>query len=274
MTDEEHDETTVIDDEDAPKSEDHYERKNGPATAAELFPMLTELELVSPSRDASWWSARDREIAELRAKEIAQGEIERMQRRATDLRDRGGFPVMFVDAAMRVPSATPAMTFARRYVHLPSKVFVFAGGVGVGKTTAATWLAMKGDDHDPGFVRASTLERRGRYDKSLDAWLKERTSLVIDDLGVEVLDSKRVFASLLDEIVDMFYAKRQMLIMTTNLLAKVTDEDRAAARAEGREPEPQFVERYGDRVRSRLRQIGQWAHCGTLDLRKPTTGQA
>lgn len=218
-------------------------------------------------RDDAWWAEQDRRIAELRARDIVAAEQERMRRRASELEHDGGFPKRLIESAMNAPIETPAMTFARRFPHMPSQILVFSGGVGAGKSTAATWLALKLDDRTPGFVRASELERRGRYDRHLDEWLKERTSLVIDDLGVEVMDSRRVFASLLDEIVDMFYSRRRALIMTTNLLPRVTDQMREEAKREGREPEPQFVERYGERVRSRIRQVGQWADCGTTDLR-------
>lgn len=272
------DEDTERDDEDTPHAEDHYPRTNEPRSAPAAVKQLTELlglEGVDfTQHDEAWWAERDRQLAELKARDVVAAERERMRKRASDLEHGGGFPKLLIEAAMNVPIETPAMGFARRFPYLPSKIIVFAGGVGAGKSTAAVWLAMKGEDRDPGFIRASELERRGRYDKHLDAWLKERTSLVIDDLGVEVLDSKRVFASLLDEIVDAFYSRRRALIMTTNLLPRVTDEMREEARRLNIEPEPQFVERYGERVRSRVRQIGEWADCGTLDLRRPTVPQA
>lgn len=257
--------------EEASTTEDRFPRTNGARVAGAAAGELLDLSDVdfTEQHDDAWWSDRDREIAELRAREVVQAERERQRERAQDLEYDGEFPKLGLEAAMNVPLATPAMVFAKRFPYMPSRVIVFAGGVGAGKTTAACWLALRAEDRAPGFIRASTLERRGRYDKSLDAWLKERTSLVIDDLGVEVLDSRRVFASLLDEIVDGFCSRRRVLIMTTNLLPRITDEMIADAKKENREPESQFVERYGDRVRSRLRQIGAWADCGIVDLRKP-----
>jgi hypothetical protein len=252
--------------------DDQHPRTNEPREVGELVKKAAGA-ADAGERNEAWWRERDRRIAELRAQESAKAEAERLRKRAVDLEKIGGFPRMCIETAMGKPADTPAMDFARRFPFMPARVIVFAGGVGAGKTTAACWLALRGEDRDPGFIRASTLERRGRYDKKLDAWLEERTSLVIDDLGVEVLDSKRVFAALLDEIVDHFYSRRRSLIMTTNLLPRATDEMVAEAKKENREPEPQFIERYGDRVRSRIRQIGQWADCGTLDLRNPR-GQA
>jgi DNA replication protein DnaC len=64
------------------------------------------------------------------------------------------------------------------------------------------------------------------------------TSLVIDDLGVEILDSKRIFASWLDEIVNTFYSRRRTLILTTNLLPRVTEEMAAEAKRRPRARAP------------------------------------
>jgi DNA replication protein DnaC len=128
-------------------------------------------------------------------------------------------------------------------------MLALAGGVGVGKTTAAAWLALKREDSAPGFIRAGELERRGRYDRQLAEWLVSRTSLVIDDLGAEVLDSKGVFVSLLDQEIDRSYSKRSTLVITTNLL------------------ETQVAERYGGRMWSRFNQRGAWGNCGMRDLR-------
>lgn len=251
-------------DDDTPATDDQYKRKN---TAAPFEELLRGMRIDFTPYSPEWWADREKKIADEQARAVAETEARRLHARAEDLKHRGGFPEMFIEAALKATLDTDALRFACIFPKLPSRFAVFAGGVGSGKTTAATWLGLRGNDHDPGFIRASELERRGRYDKTLDAWLKERTSLVVDDLGVEILDSKRIFASLLDEIVDMFYAKKRTLVMTTNLLPRITDEMRAEAKLEGREPEPQFTERYGDRVRSRVKQIGQWCDCGVTDLR-------
>lgn len=220
---------------------------------------LSNVNFESLGYSPEWWEQRDREVAEARAKDIASHEQSRLTARAGELRENG-FPDMFVAAALdeHELTETPAMKWARLFVHLPKKLLVLAGGVGAGKTTAAAWIALRGQDPRPGFVRISELERRGRYDKRLDEWLKDKTSLVIDDVGAEVLDGKGVFRSLMDEIVDMFYSNRRTLVMTTNLRPR---------RSSPGEQE-QFVERYGERVESRLRQMAVWGDCGTRDLRR------
>lgn len=275
--DETDDETTERDDADTPASDDNYERTGGEQSVSAAVKGLNDLlglnDVDFTQRDEAWWAEMDRRCKEIDANQAATAEIKRVRRRADDLVSRGGFPRVCVDAALSPTIDTPALRFARLFPHLPSRIIVFSGGTGAGKSTAACWLSMKGHDPKPGFIRASTLERRGRYDKKLEDWLNEITSLVIDDLGVEVLDSKRVFASLLDEIVDNFYNRRRPLILTTNLLPRVDDETAAEAKRRGEDPAPQFVERYGERVRSRIREVGQWADCGTFDLRKPV-GQA
>jgi DNA replication protein DnaC len=170
-----------------------------------------------------------------------------------------GFPLIALDGAMlEQPLDTPALRLARSFAEGRKRVLVLAGGLGSGKTTAATWYALAGISAAPAFLRAGELEARGRYDKELRSWLRARSLLVVDDIGAEVLDDKGVFGSLLDEIVDAFYGDRKPLIMTTNLRPRLKD---------GEKGEPQFIERYGKRIASRLREVGQWADCGNVDLR-------
>ncbi|MFN0251720.1 MAG: hypothetical protein ACKV2T_32890 [Kofleriaceae bacterium] len=204
-----------------------------------------------------WWEQRDREVAEQRARDFAAAEAQRAIERAGDLRE-SGFPEMFVSSGLGDLADTEAMRHARMFIHLPKKLLVLAGGVGTGKTTAAAWLALKGQDPRPGFVRIATLARRSLYDRKLTDWLEGLTSLVIDDVGAEFLDGKGAFRSLMDEVVDTFYSNRRTLVMTTNL----------RPRRKGPEDEPEFAERYGERVWSRVTQVGVWGDCGTRDLRR------
>jgi DNA replication protein DnaC len=236
---------------------DHQRHGRSTELATLVRDAMDGVDIESLGRSAEWWAQRDREIAEQRARDVAALERARMAQRAGDLRENH-FPEMFVTAALGELEDTPAMRHAQLFPHLPKKIIVFAGGVGAGKTTAAAWLALKGQDPRPAFARISELERRGRYDRNLDDWLKDKTSLVIDDVGAEVLDGKNVFRSLFDEIVDMFYGNRRTLVMTTNLRPKRANTDE----------QEQFVERYGDRVASRVAQSGVWAECGMRDLRK------
>lgn len=235
--------------------EDQYDRTNEPRTAAAIGEVRFDPPTLGHS--AEWWENRDREVAQLRAQDAALTERSRMTTRAGELRDNG-FPAMFVECALGDLDETEAMRWARLFEQTPKKLLVLAGGVGAGKTTAASWVALKGQDPRPGFMRISELERRGRYDKRLDEWLKDKTSLVIDDVGAEVLDGKGVFRSLMDEVVDMFYSNRRTLVMTTNL----------RPRRKSADEQEQFCERYGDRVWSRLSQLGVWGDCGTRDLRR------
>jgi DNA replication protein DnaC len=234
--------------------EDRYERVEGVRTLAALTPDIDGVETLMSSVD---WKEQDRRVAELKARDVVMLERSRMLTRAAELYDNG-FPRMFVDAAMQDLRDTEPMRQARLFVHLPKTILVLAGGVGAGKTTAAAWLSLKGQDPRPGFIRIAELERRGRYDKTLGPWLDDKTSLVIDDVGAEYMDGKGAFRSLLDEVIDVFYSNRRRLVMTTNLRPKRT----------GADEQEQFQERYGERVWSRLTQMGVWSDCGTRDLRK------
>lgn len=250
-------------------SQDNYARTKAPATVGSLLGDVDGVEelqkLATLGRSPEWWEQHDRKIDEINARNAADAERARMLERAGELRDNG-FPDMFVTAALGELADTLAVKHARLFVgamiQLPRRrTLVLAGGVGAGKTTAATWALLKGQDPRPGFLRASELERRGRYDKHLDEWLKDKTSLVIDDIGAESLDGKGVFVSLLDEVVDIFYSNRRTLVMTTNLRPRKEN-------ADDKDEDPQFKERYGERVWSRLSQVAEWGDCGTRDLRR------
>lgn len=245
-------------DEDA---EDRYERKKQPSTVGEL---VGDVKGIDPKLGFSdeWWREHDRRIDEMKAQKMTFDERLRMANRAGELRDNG-FPEIAIQAAFGELADTTAMRHARHFVEMSNhglrkRLLILAGGVGTGKTTAATWIGMKGADPRPGFIRIAELERRGRYDRSLSDWLEDKTSLIIDDVGAEVLDGKGVFRALIDEIIDKFYANRRTLVMTTNLRPRrKTDTE-----------QEQFLERYGDRVWSRLNELGEWGDCGTRDLRR------
>jgi len=282
--------------------EDSYERRGEPATLTTLLnDVLGAPAALDPNKFTdAWWREREQELADARAKNAAAEERDRMRIRADVLMHAEGqsglrcrFPRWAVEGARRASGDTLAMKHSRMFLAAaglesaaasrrllgerddddeparePSRILVLAGGTGGGKTTAAAWIALKSDDAMPGFIRASELERRGRYDKDLRGWIPERSSLVIDDLGAELLDAKNVFRSWLDEIIDAFYSSKRRLVITTNLKSRIDDAHRAQCAASGVDAEPQFRERYGDRVRSRIVQVGQWAECGNLDLRE------
>ena len=190
----------------------------------------------------------------------ANDRAEQRHRQAVEMKDpaTGRFPPHVVDCALATwPTETTAMRHAREYLAGRKRVIVLAGGVGAGKSTAAAWVALEAGGSTPGFIRASTLERRGRYSKGLDDWLESRSMLVIDDLGAEYLDGKGAFRSLLDETIDAFYADKR-LVITTNL----------RQRRKSIDEEGQFVERYGERVASRLSEVGLWSEVGARDLRR------
>lgn len=236
---------------------DDYQRKHGASSLATLVGDVAGVEPPMLGHSPEWWERRDREVAAQREQDAAATEAQRMISRAGELRDNG-FPALFVTAALGELEDTRAMQRVRVFVHLPKRLLVLAGGTGAGKTTAATWVALKGQDPRPGFLRVNELERRGRYDKKLGEWLEARTSLVIDDVGAEYLDGKGAFRSLMDEVVDTFYADRRTLVLTTNL----------RPRRQGDGEQEQFLERYGERVWSRMNEAGIWGDCGTRDLRK------
>lgn len=166
----------------------------------------------------------------------------------------GGFSARAIDDVRADRLAiTEALRHATAYRDTPGgarkSILVLLGGVGCGKTTAAAWLASEVGGSRPGLVRAGQLERAGRYDRDLDAWVMERTLLVIDDLGVEYQDSRGAFLSVLDDLVDAAYGNRRRLVVTSNL------------------DHQGLADRLGERIWSRFCDGAQIVHCGAADLR-------
>lgn len=237
---------------------DPYPRTNKPEEAADAVERLIPGGVPALDDDAAW-AERDRQVqAALAAKREEDAAYER-RKRAELLCAAGEFPKRAMDAAFSAKESE-AIARVRDFTADKRTVLILAGGVGTGKTTACSWFALERGGGDPGFIRAATLERRGRYDAKLRDWLRGRSMLVIDDMGIELLDDQGVFRSLLDEVLDMFYADRKRLLITTNL-----HKERDAKKPN--EP-PQFRERYGERIASRLHETGRWQDCGAFDLRR------
>jgi DNA replication protein DnaC len=251
---------------------------NSPQSLADIIPDFGP-------EDPAYWEIRDREVAAERAVQADKDrEFERKKRGELLRSDACRFPLLAIQTATALATGgsgsdgdgggrkltdTSALAKVKRFVTDERRALVLAGGVGSTKTTAATWFALEHGGSSPGFIRASELEARGRYDQhaakghDLRGWIRERSMLVIDDLGAEYMDGKSVFRSLLDEVIDVLYGDRKRLIITTNLhAAKSKDEKKA------RHEEPQFAERYGERISSRLHEIGRWGDCGSVDLRR------
>jgi len=247
----------------------------------EIAAIVADLGLSDRLHDDDFWRRRDREVAAARAADERRERDRNRAVRAGALAAHG-FPELARDVAAAIDAGdgkdTPAMARAREFVaarerwaQIPGAPraglrtsLVLAGGQGSGKTSAATWVALVAGEAAPAFIRAGELESRGRYDRKLRDWLRGRTLLVVDDVGAEHLGVRAApaFAALFEEVVDMFHSDRRMLVITTNLLP------RAAPASSPPVVEAQFVERYGERIWSRLAESGAWANCGAEDLRR------
>lgn len=163
----------------------------------------------------------------------------------------GGYPPVIVDELRSDRLiATDALDHARRFAAAPAAtILVLHGGTGAGKTTAGAWLARELGGSRPGLIRSTALERAGRYDHDHGAWVASRTFLTIDDLGVEYMDGKGAFLSLLDELIDIAYGHRRRIVITTNM------------------DQQGISDRVGDRVWSRIVEVATIAGCGNVDLR-------
>lgn len=90
---------------------------------------------------------------------------------------------------------------------------------------------------------ARSLARVQQYDEAAIEALTKPDRLVLDDFGVEFLDTKGFLRSLIDEIVQERHRRELLTVITANLSV------------------PEFVERYGRRVSDRIAETGQPVVC-------------
>ena len=148
----------------------------------------------------------------------------------------------------------PAVEMVREFMGGPPGTLVLSGSKGTGKTVAAGWAMQCNVEDDaaakqkyerwptelgPRFLDVARFARAPRWNDPVvmqcieDCWV-----LVIDDVGLEYLDGKGVFLSLFDEILVHRHDNNLRTILTTNLAPTA------------------FFERYGERVRDRIREEG------------------
>jgi DNA replication protein DnaC len=202
---------------------------------------------------ASKWEERLRdpayvaemEAAEKRRKEKAAAELEKAQRRHLERMELPERPLRLILAGAATKSQ------AVEALERPWSLLVMSGRPGTGKTLAAClWLARYVQDAknweedtfrfkgSAVFLTAERLSRWSRYDDAAMEKLYKAKRLVLDDLGVEYLDEKGAYASILDALIDARYSSMRPTILTTNLTGQA------------------FKERYGERIADRLRDEG------------------
>lgn len=207
------------------------------------------LELVTSS--STWtdeqWQEHDARIATERAKLDAASLADYRRKQQADYQS-AGFPLRAVVAAQhQLDMSRDAIAQVSRWKPGEKNLLILAGGVGCGKTVAATWWALQ-RPAPPKFIRASTFARTSRYREDRDG-VMSAGALVLDDLGVEFLDGTGSFLVDLSELVDAFYGALRPLLITTNL---------------GKEA---FKTRYGERVVDRVRECGSWASVNAPSMR-------
>jgi DNA replication protein DnaC len=177
----------------------------------------------------------EREEAEARAREeIENAERSEHLRRAMleGIRSAAGIPVRawpFLDK----PERTTAYVAAEDFGASSESILVLAGGVGCGKTVAASaWLERALVAHDAkiwerGFrtereargsvVKAIDLARAGTFDREFWDDLSAVDFLVVDDLGTEPLDDKGWMVANIRALIDQRYDAERKTILTANL---------------------------------------------------------
>jgi len=165
---------------------------------------------------------------------------------------RRGIPERTIRATMAPElQVTEALKAA---AEVKESIVVLAGNAGVGKSLAAClWLfeQAKGAPECMRWVQSGDLARGYSYDAEAFEGITTVWALVIDDFGVEYLDSKDRFKVTLEEVLARRFGKMRRTMMTTNILDA-----------------GEFAERYGKRIASRIHEDGAFIVCGGPDLRR------
>ena len=162
-----------------------------------------------------------------------------------------------LDGATETAAIGHVRSFLNDYSLGTSNIMVLAGGVGVGKTVAATWAMV----HLPMNTHSSYGTRRFRHISQLceiglyggDEAKRERDilkggrMLVLDDVGTEHMTE--TFQTMFDGLINARYEDDGATIITTNLSSET------------------FRERYGVRIYDRLRGRGAWFEISHESLR-------
>jgi DNA replication protein DnaC len=190
-----------------------------------------------------------------RAKIATQLAEEEMGQRAARLKRLlvAGVPEKFAKPILGGASEKSAcLDRAEAFLSSSDRTLVLSGAPGCGKSHAASFVVARsldvchlhgdtsGDELGHAVYRrmadVAQLEKFGRYQADDLRALERGCLLVLDDLGVEVVDERLLSA--IDGIVDARYAAGRRTVMTTNL-----------------EPS-RFRQRYGERVYDRIRESG------------------
>lgn len=225
---------------------------------------------ASRAEQRARWLKRDEDHAELLESDPSYREMweqlerlrggKRVSERARELVNAG---VPAKDARAIADGAldeTDALKAAHSASEDGSRILVLAGPPGVGKTTAAAWLASQGvrsgklwvekRGEEILFLTALGLARTSVYDDDAMRPIERTPLLVIDDVGAEYADAKGMFATILDGVVNERYAANRRTVITTNLNAS------------------SFKERYGERIADRIRECGRFVELAGESLRR------
>lgn len=208
---------------------------------------VDEVMSAVPALTDEQWAQRDEQVRAERQ------EAERKARRERDLkvRDRmlaAGCRIAALDAVFgELDWQAQAMRHVAGF-QSPG-IWCLAGGVGCGKTVAATWWLTARGGTAPLFSTAEQFEARGRYDRVFRSTWEGATGIVLDDLGAEYGDDKRHSLVAFDALMDHVSGNRLGMVITTNITGV------------------EFKERYGARIISRIREHGGFFTCGDNDRR-------
>lgn len=174
---------------------------------------------------------------------------------------KAGWPELAIRNALspEVDMTGPTFAAARQFVdtfETDEHWFLILGGkIGVGKTTAAAWVAARLWSRYRilfRFVTAAAFARSSKYDDARNDLLAA-DALCIDDMGAEFADRAGNLQADVDELINTFYSRKRPFIATTNLWFPSPE-----VRGKQAGPEQTFACRYGARAADRVKEAGRW----------------
>lgn len=234
---------------------------NGEMAAVQACRAVRAWENCEFRADVGWCPLERRRTAAKRASSLLdRAGVEPRHRDLLVAAVRGASPLADTDArtAVRAVLAGSAsrVTLANgnaKDVKGTETLLVLAGIPGAGKTLAACEPLAETEGM---YLRASALSDR-RFDLRDAEYAR---LLVLDDLGVEFLDDKGWALARLAEVIEVRHARKFRTIITTNLRRR---------KKEPSDP-PQWAERYGARLDSRMDEGGLFVSVAGESLRGGT----
>lgn len=183
---------------------------------------LAAWEQANPEGAVEWLRLRELYLAEEETLEARKWSADENRYR---LLAKLGAPQVCIDVIRREFEDKPAMKSANAWARSGEWSLVMCGGVGNGKTTAATWACHQfmSRGYRAHWVRCSAMVDASLFGAEAELTrfrCREAGVLVLDDIGAGAREQgAKAWLGWLDDVLDARWANRRKTIITTNMPA-------------------------------------------------------